>query len=148
MNLSTQVQTSGLQKFFRVLLGANLVFAGIGHLSFARLEFQAQVPDWVPMGKDLVVLLSGVVEILLGLAIIFIKKYRVQVGLFAGIFFILVFPGNLAQYTNRIDAFGLDTDSKRLIRLFFQPVLVLWAWWSTGALKAMFQRKAVVQSAR
>ncbi len=126
-------ETSTTQKIFRILLGLNLVFAGISHLTFARAEFQAQVPDWVPMTKDLVVVLSGVVEILLGSAIIFIKRYRSSVGWIAALFFILVFPGNIHQYTDRIDAFGLDNDNKRLIRLFFQPVLVAWALWSTGA---------------
>jgi uncharacterized membrane protein len=125
--------TSTTQKIFRILLGLSLVYAGIGHFTFARQEFQAQVPDWVPFTKDLVVVLSGVVEILLGSALIFIKKYRASVGWIAALFFILVFPGNIHQYTDRIDAFGLDTDTKRLVRLFFQPILVAWTLWSTGA---------------
>ena len=135
------VPTSFLQKFFRILLGLSLVYAGISHLTIARTEFQAQVPNWVPMGKDLVVLLSGVVEIILGLAIAFVARYRVQIGWLAALFFILVFPGNIAQYVNHTDAFGLDTDNKRLLRLFFQPVLVIWALWSTGALKVAPFRK-------
>jgi len=79
-------------------------------------------------------LASGVTEILLGLAIIFLKKHRIKVGLILAIFYVLIFPGNISQYTNGIDAFGLDTDQKRLIRLFFQPILIIWALWSTGAL--------------
>lgn len=122
-----------LRAILRLLLAASLIFAGIGHLSFSRVEFQAQVPDWVPVSKDLTVLLSGVVEILMGAALLFIKKYRAEVGWIAAVFFILVFPGNVHQYTAHIDAFGLDTDNKRLIRLFFQPVLVMWALWSTGS---------------
>jgi uncharacterized membrane protein len=128
------VQTTFLQKFFRILLGLSLLFAGIGHLTYARTEFQAQVPNWVPMSKDLVVILSGVVEIIMGIAIAFVGRYRVAIGWLAAAFFMAVFPGNIAQYINKIDAFGLDTDRKRLIRLFFQPVLVIWALWSTGAL--------------
>lgn len=126
-------QTSAIQKVFRILLGLSLVFAGIGHLSFSRAEFQAQVPDWVPLSMDLVVVLSGIVEIVLGAALIFIRKQRALVGWVAALFFILVFPGNIHQYTEGLDAFGLDTDNKRLIRLFFQPVLIAWALWSTGA---------------
>ena len=126
-------QTSLTQKIFRILLGLSLLFAGISHLTTARAEFQAQVPEWVPFTKDLVVLLSGVVEISLGASLIFIKRYRALVGWIAALFFILIFPGNIHQYVDHIDAFGLDTDNKRLIRLFFQPVLVLWALWSTGA---------------
>jgi uncharacterized membrane protein len=130
------VHTSIWQKFFRVLLGLSLIFAGISHVSFARAEFMAQVPDWVPLNKDLLILLSGGAEILLGLALIFIKSKRTLVGWLAALFFILVFPGNIAQYVNKVSAFGLDTDSKRLVRLFFQPILVIWALWSTGAWKA------------
>jgi uncharacterized membrane protein len=128
-------QTSTTQKIFRVLLGLSLVFAGTSHLTFARAEFQAQVPPWVPLDKDLVVVLSGIVEILLGLALIFIQKQRAAVGWVAALFFVLVFPGNISQYVHHVDGFGLDTDEKRLVRLFFQPVLVIWALWSTGCWK-------------
>ena len=129
------------QSIFRVLLSLFMLFAGIGHLTFARAEFQAQVPDFVPVNKDLVVLLSGVVEIVIGLSLIFIKKYRVQVGWFVAIFFVLVFAGNVHQYVDGISAFGLDTDTKRLIRLFFQPVLIIWVLWSTGAWNAWRSKK-------
>ncbi|BBZ08530.1 hypothetical protein MDOR_26990 [Mycolicibacterium doricum] len=33
----------------RVFLGASLVFTGIGHLTFARTDFYAQVPPWPPL---------------------------------------------------------------------------------------------------
>lgn len=124
-----------IRNIFRILLGLFLIFAGVGHLSFARYEFQAQVPSFVPLNADLVVLLSGVVEILIGLALIFVQKYRVQVGWLIALFFVLVFPGNIAQYIHHRDAFGLNTDNLRLIRLFFQPVLILWVLWSTNALR-------------
>ncbi len=122
-----------LKTVFRILLGANLILAGLGHLTWARVEFSAQVPSWLPMNADLVVLLSGVVEIALGLSLIVLTKYRVKVGWIVALFFVLVFPGNISQYVNKIDAFQLNTDTARLIRLFFQPVLVLWALWCTGA---------------
>ena len=120
----------------RWLLGGALVFAGTGHLTFQREEFQAQVPDWFPVDADLVVILSGVVEITLGMALIFISRYRALVGWVAAAFFVVIFPGNIAQWVEGTDAFGLDTDTKRFVRLFFQPVLVAWALWSTGAWKA------------
>lgn len=135
------VQTTLFQKIFRVLLGLMLMYTGTGHLTFLRADFPAQVPDWVPMDTNLVVVLSGVVEILLGLALIFWQSKRVELGLVVAIFFVLVFPGNIAQYVNHRDAFGLDTDTKRLVRLFFQPVLVIWALWSTGAWKASITHK-------
>ena len=138
------MKTSLLQNILRILLGAFMVLAGIGHLTFQRTEFLAQVPRWLPDSPrfmDFVVLSSGVVEIILGLAMVFWAKQKVKVGIALAIFYVLVFPGNISQYTNGIDAFGLDTDQKRLIRLFFQPVLILWTLWSTG----FFQRKQHTQ---
>jgi uncharacterized membrane protein len=133
VNLLNAKPTSGIRTVARVLLGAVLAFAGISHLTFAREEFQAQVPDWVPVDDDAVVLASGLVEITLGAALIGFARGRVGVGLLTAAFFVAIFPGNIAQYLDAKDAFGLDTDQKRLVRLFFQPVLVLWALWSTGA---------------
>jgi uncharacterized membrane protein len=124
----------------RLLLGAALVFSGIGHLTFSRQEFQAQVPVWLPLDPDFVVVASGVVEILLGLGVASFGKIVPLAGLAAAAFFVIIFPGNINQYVEGISAFGLDTDQARLTRLFFQPVFVVWALWSTGAwllLKAM-----------
>jgi uncharacterized membrane protein len=125
--------TNTLQKILRIILGLFMLLAGIGHITFQRAEFQAQVPLWLPVNKDVVVLVSGVVEIALGAAMVLASKRRVQVGLLLAAFFVLIFPGNISQYVNGISAFGLDTDTKRLVRLFFQPLLVAWALWSTGA---------------
>lgn len=132
-----------LKTVLRILLGAAMTFAGIGHMTFQRAEFQAQVPRWLPTDPafmDFVVLSSGIVEIALGLSMIFLVKHKVKVGLALALFYVLIFPGNISQYTNEISAFGLDTDQKRLIRLFFQPVLILWALWSTNGL-ALFSRE-------
>lgn len=121
----------------QLLLGSFLLTAGISHLGSNRIEFQAQVPTYLPIDPDFVVVASGVVEIALGLLLIITlliyKKYRRVVGFITAIFFILIFPGNINQYLNQIDAFGLDTDQKRLIRLFFQPPLVVAALWVSGA---------------
>jgi uncharacterized membrane protein len=122
------------RKAAQVLLGGALTYAGITHLTTNRTEFQAQVPTWVPLSADFVVLASGVVEIALGIALASLQ-YRRQVGWITAAFFIAIFPGNISQYVNGIDAFGLDTDQARLIRLFFQPLLVLWALWGTGILQ-------------
>jgi uncharacterized membrane protein len=122
-----------LQRFFQILLGVSLAYAGTTHLTTSRQEFQAQVPTWLPLDADFVVIASGIVEILLGIALLTLWTYRRQVGLIVAIFFILIFAGNINQYVNGIDAFGLDTDQARLTRLFFQPVLVAWALWSTDA---------------
>ena len=133
--------TSWLQAISRWLLGAALLLAGIGHLTWLRAEFQAQVPQWVPLDADLVVVLSGIVEIALGIGLIALPKQRVMLGWITAVFFILIFPGNISQYVNQIDAFSLDTDQERAIRLLFQPLLVIWALWSTGAWRAWREGK-------
>lgn len=116
----------------RIALGLALIFAGTSHLTFARDEFDAQVPNWVPMDRDTVVLLSGGVEITLGALLLAARKKRGLVGVITALFFVAIFPGNVSQWLEQRDAFGLDTEEKRFGRLFFQPLLVVWAWWSTG----------------
>jgi uncharacterized membrane protein len=125
---------SRAQTVARWALGATLLFTGTGHLTFARREFQAQVPPWVPIDPDTVVLASGVVEVAAGAATLALPRQRARIGLVLAALFVAVFPGNVAQYTQQRDAFGLDTDTKRFVRLLFQPLLVAWALWSTGAL--------------
>ena len=119
-----------LRKATQILLGGALIYAGITHLTTSRTEFQAQVPTWVPLSADFVVLASGVVEIMLGIALASLQNRR-RVGWITAAFFVAIFPGNISQYVNGIDAFGLDTDQARLTRLFFQPLLVFWALWAT-----------------
>ncbi|WP_187352268.1 DoxX family protein [Dietzia kunjamensis] len=127
----------------RWALGAALLGAGTGHLTTMREEFQAQVPTWVPLDPDFVVVASGVVELGLGAALIFAPtQFRPAVGGVTAAFFIAIFPGNISQYVTGTDAFGLDSDRARLVRLFFQPVLVAWALWSTGAWRAWRNRNA------
>lgn len=121
-----------MRSFVRVLLGLALVFAGTSHLTFARRDFRAQVPDFVPLDTDTTVLASGVAEIGLGSAILLApRRRRKAVGSIAALFFTVIFPGNLSQWVNRRSAFGLDTDEKRVARLFGQPLLILAALWST-----------------
>ena len=131
----TTAQTIG-----RVTLGAFMIFAGVGHLTFGREEFRAQVPEFVPLPPDVTVLASGAVEIALGLAMILVRNRRAVVGLLLAAFFVAVFPGNIAQWLHHRDAFGLTSDRARLVRLFFQPVLIAWALWSTGAWRSVFNR--------
>ena len=121
------------QRVSQVVLGLALAYAGFTHLTSSRLEFQAQVPIVLKDYADFVVLASGVVEIVLGLSLVVLWKFKVQLGWIAAAFFVAIFPGNISQYINQVDAFGLDSDSARLIRLFFQPLLVMLALWSTGA---------------
>lgn len=135
--------TNKLQNIARVTLGILMTLAGVAHLTFARQEFQAQVPRWLPDNQqfmDFVVVASGIVEISFGLSMTFLTKHKIKVGMALAVFYILIFPGNISQYRNHLDGFGLDTDQKRLLRLFFQPVLIFWALWSTGALKHLAKK--------
>jgi uncharacterized membrane protein len=129
-----------VQRISQVVLGSALMYAGIGHLTTNRTEFQAQVPTILESIADFVVLASGVVEIVLGLLLASLRN-RVVVGWVVAVFFVAIFPGNISQYVNQVDAFGLDSDRARFIRLFFQPLLVLWALWSTGAWSAWRSKK-------
>ena len=130
-----------LRNATQLLLGAALAYAGPTHLTTSRQEFHAQVPTWVPLSADFVVIASGIVEIALGLSLLLLWKYRTQLGWITAAFFIAIFPGNISQYVNGIDAFGLDSDRARAIRLLFQPLLVIWALWSTGAWRSYRENK-------
>ena len=121
----------------RHVLGTFLIFAGVGHLSFARTALYAQVPPCLPLNADFVVIASGVVEIALGASLVLLTRWRVAVGWVVAIFFVLVFPGNISQFVTHANALGLDSDLARGIRLLFQPLLVIWALWCTGAWTAL-----------
>ena len=129
------------QTLGRVLLGSFMVGAGVLHLTTQRAEFQAQVPDWFPLDEDLTVVGSGVVEISLGAAFVALPKHRRTVGALLAAFFVAIFPGNIAQYVEGTDAFGLDTDRKRALRLLGQPALVAWALAATRGQPMSLRRK-------
>ena len=131
-----------MKKVSQVLLGIALAYAGFKHLTSSRLEFQAQVPSVLQSQADFIVLASGVVEIALGVALMLAWRYRVQVGWVVGLFFVAVFWGNISQYLNGVDAFGLNSDRSRFVRLLFQPLLVMWALWSTGAWRSYRTRRS------
>ncbi len=133
MNISENNTTSVFQNIGRYLLGSFLTFTGIGHLTFLRKEFLAQVPPWLPINADIVVLLSGIVEIILGLSLLFLYSQRIKVGWIVAAFFIAIFPGNIAQLVEHKDAFGMNSDTARWLRLPMQPALIFLALWSTGA---------------
>jgi uncharacterized membrane protein len=124
----------------RVLLGASLIFTGVSHLSFGRTALHAQVPPWLPVNADVVIVASGVVEIALGASLVLLTRWQVPVGWAVALFFVLVFPGNISQFVTHANAFGLDSDLARGTRLLFQPLLVIVALWCTGAWAAL--RKA------
>jgi uncharacterized membrane protein len=132
MDISENKGTSIYQNIGRFILGSFLALAGVGHLTTLRQEFLAQVPPWLPINADTVVVLSGIVEISLGLSLIFLYAQRVKVGWIVAAFFVAIFPGNIAQLVEHRNAFGLDSDMARWLRLPMQPVLIFLALWSTG----------------
>jgi len=126
----------------RIALGATLILAGTSHLTFAREAFVAQVPVWLPLHVDFVVVASGIVELVLGLSLIVLYRYKIWVGWVVAAFFVAIFPGNINQLVTHSDSFGLNTDAARFIRLLFQPLLVVWALWATGAWRAFREWRA------
>jgi uncharacterized membrane protein len=127
----TPADRSAVPSLLRWALAGFMVVAGVGHLVAAD-AFLGQVPTWLPQ-RTLIVWVSGVVEIGFALALVLLPHRRRQVGWALATFFVLIFPGNLYQAIAGTDAFGLDTPAARWSRLAFQPVLILWALWSTGA---------------
>jgi uncharacterized membrane protein len=115
----------------RLTLAGILDIAGIGHFT-STSTFRAQVPAFLP-APDVIIYVSGVIELVLATALVIARHRRSQVGLATATFFVAIFPGNLAQYFSHTPAFGLDTDTARFVRLLFQPVLVAMSLWSTGA---------------
>ena len=126
---------SFIRRIPQSILGIALIFTGVSHLTTRRLEFQAQVPTQLQQWENEVVLASGFVEIALGVGLLALWKYRVVIGWLTAIFFVAIFWGNISQFVNGVDAFGLDSGAARFVRLLFQPLLVAWALLSTGAWK-------------
>lgn len=135
--MDTPVRTIG-----RWLLAAFLAIAGVGHFTAAE-TFRAQVPPWMPF-PEAVIAVSGVAELALAGALLLWARQRALVGWLTAGFFLLVFPGNISQFLTQSDAFGLDTDAARAIRLLFQPVLIVWALWCTGAWRTWRNRSTAV----
>jgi uncharacterized membrane protein len=132
---------SPAQNIARLALGVFLGYTGFSHLTFARHAFHAQVPPWLPLNADFVIDASGVVEILLAVGLVVLTRWRVPVGGVVALFFVLIFPGNISQFVTHADAFGLNSDLARGTRLLFQPLLVVWALWCTGAWAALRHRR-------
>ena len=138
------IKTNTFQNIIRILLGLIMIYIGIGHLTFLQIDFQAQVPTWLTKRTkliDLIIIISGIIEIILGILMVVGGKLKVKTGIFLAIFYVLIFPGNINQYVNEIDAFSLNTDKSRFIRLLFQPILVLLALFSSGGLRFLKNRK-------
>jgi len=121
----------------RGVLALLLVGAGVGHVTWGRRGYRIVVPGWATRllrtDKDAIVVASGAVEVVLGVALVALPRERARIGAAIAAFFIAVFPGNVHQWRTGRSAPGLNTDRSRFIRLFLQVPLVAWAWWSTRA---------------
>ena len=126
---------TALRAIARWMLATLLVVAGASHLTWGRRGYRIVVPDWATAllrtDKDMIVVASGAVELMLGAALVALPRDRGRVGALIAAFFVAVFPGNIHQWRTGRSAPMLDTDRKRFIRLLLQPVLVVWAVWST-----------------
>lgn len=109
----------------RWALAAFLATAGVGHF-VAPEEFMAQVPPYLP-APELLIAVSGVAELAIAIALVVLPRYRRLMGITAALFFVVILPGNVAQYTEARDAFGLTSDTARLARLVLHPLLWVWA---------------------
>lgn len=119
----------------RWILALALGAIGVGHFLSTR-GFRVVVPDWATrltrLDKDTIVIASGAAEVALAAGLLALPKERRRIGWATAAFFVAVMPGNIHQWRTRRSTPGLDTDARRFGRLFMQPLLVLWALWSTS----------------
>ena len=118
----------------RWILAIALGAIGVLHFRSTR-GFRVVVPDWATrltrLDKDAIVVASGAAEVALAAGLIALPRERRRMGWATAAFFVAVFPGNVHQWRTRRSTPGLDTDGRRLGRLFLQPLLVGWALWAT-----------------
>jgi uncharacterized membrane protein len=118
----------------RWTLAVGLGVMGVLHFAQTR-GFRGLIPEWATrvtrLDKDAIVLASGAAEITLAVGLIALPKERTRIGWATAALFMAVFPGNVHQWRTGRSTPGLDTGTKRLVRLFLQPVLIAWALWST-----------------
>ena len=125
--------SSPVRTIARVVLGVFLGYTGFSAFHLRPQGLPRPSAAWIPLNADFVITASGVVEILLAVGLVALTRWRVPVGCVVALFFVLIFPGNISQFVTHSDAFGLDSDLSRGIRLLFQPLFVVWALWCTGA---------------
>ena len=126
------------------LLALLLLAAGVSHLSSGRRGYRVVVPPWATrmlrLDADAIIIASGVVELMLGSALVVLPRERRRVGAAIAAFFVAVFPGNVHQWQTGRPAPLMRTDRARFIRLLLQPLLVAWALWSTPDSSAPHRR--------
>ena len=120
------------KEYLLYLLSFSMVFAGVGHL--VNPDFYLVImPPGLP-NPEWLNLTAGLIEITLG---VFLLERRLRWlaawGLIA--LFIAVFPANLYVATENLSVPqgvpGAGNAFVNWIRLPFQPLFILWAWWYT-----------------
>lgn len=112
------------------LMAAFYVVAGVMH--FVRPEFyQAMMPPYLPW-HGMLILLSGIAEAGLGLALL-VPALRPYAAWGIIVLLIAIFPANIHIALNNVPLFGNPEGAGvwNWVRLPFQGVLALWAWWYT-----------------
>jgi uncharacterized membrane protein len=126
-------------------LAVAMVFAGVSHLLMPT-PFVQHLPEWVP-GRDPLVALTGVLEIALGVALVYSKQRRSLAGLAVAAFLVAVFPANVYVAVAAVDVEGQPGGAYPWIRLPFQALFIAWALWSTRPQPAPAAQRPEVEGA-
>ncbi|MGB3614841.1 MAG: MauE/DoxX family redox-associated membrane protein [Elainellaceae cyanobacterium] len=125
----------------RGVLAVCMVVAGVLH--FAATEpFVKIVPGVLPYPAA-IVYVSGVIEIALGVMLLFRPLQRLA-GWGLVLLFIAVYPANINMAVNQIHLDGIpDSPWVHAVRLPFQFVLIAWAYWYTRLEEETSESKAI-----
>jgi uncharacterized membrane protein len=123
----------------RWLMAAFYIAAGTGHL--IRPEaFLPIVPDFVPLPRE-TILITGLCE-LAGAVALLTPRLRKLAGIMLALYALGVWPANIKHALEGIDLPPIpDTWWYHGPRLAFQPVLMWWALFCSGAIDWPWRRK-------
>jgi uncharacterized membrane protein len=107
-----------------------VAFAGISHLLLPT-PFVQHLPTWVPMREELI-LVTGLLEIALGVALLLRQPQRRWAGLALAGYLLAVFPSNIYVAVADVDVDGQPGGAYPWLRLPLQVLFIAWALWSTG----------------
>jgi len=113
----------------RLGMAIAMAFAGASHLVLAT-PFIQHLPPWVPLRVE-IVLISGLVEIALGLALLLRPPTRRRVGVALALYLVAVLPGNVYVAVFDVEVDGQPGGAYPWVRLPLQLLFIAWALWST-----------------
>jgi uncharacterized membrane protein len=107
-----------------------LLFTAIGHFKFTD-GMMLMIPEFIPE-KRIIVYGTGVLEIVLGLALLF-PNLRYAAGIILILFFIMVLPANIFAALRHVDyetaAFTGNGTSYLWFRVPMQLLLIIWVYY-------------------